>query len=441
MTGGSATDNVITGNYVGPDTAGTVGLSGGTAIVVDAGADQTTIGGTAPGTGNVVSGNFQSAIVIGNVFGTDVEGNLIGPDATDSTVLGNDIGVELDGGATGSTIGSVGAGANVIVGSADVGVLANGGTGNTVDGNFIGTDLSGTPFASLTNSEGVRILFGTGNTFSNNRISSSKSPIPSDPQHGVEVDAGPNTFTGNTIDHNTDAGIAVLAGTGVTISQNSIDLNGGLGIDLGNTGVTDNDVQPDADTGPNNLQNFPVNLVGTIAGSTLHVTGDLPSAIGAGYTVEFFASPAANPSGHGEGAQYLGSTHVNTDGNGHGTIDALLSPAQMPEAGAWLSATATASDGSTSEFAQSVQLTDGPGTTISIAPEADTMVDAAQAEPELRRGRLLRRLRRLEPSALRGGGRNLVHADAVRSLVDSRGCDDRQRTARDDDPCRLRAGR
>ncbi len=43
----------------------------------------------------------------------------------------------------------------------------------------------------------------------------------------------------------------------VTITQNSIFDNSGIGIDLLGTGVTPNDVG-DVDAGPNGLQNFPI---------------------------------------------------------------------------------------------------------------------------------------------------------------------------------------
>ena len=45
---------------------------------------------------------------------------------------------------------------------------------------------------------------------------------------------------------------------GNTISRNSIFSNVGFGIDLDLNGVTPNDGLGDADTGPNNLQNYPV---------------------------------------------------------------------------------------------------------------------------------------------------------------------------------------
>ena len=369
VTDATATGNRIVGNYVGADPSGAHVVTGsGTGIVLDGTSSGSKVGGTTPGSGNVVVSKLvQDAVQVNQSTGNFVNGNLLGTDATGSVVLGDDIGVELDGGATGNTIGSVGPGANVIAGSADVGVLVLGASGNTIAGNFIGTDRNGTPLTSIPNAEGVRFLNtgATGNTLSNNRISSSAD-------QGVEAAEGPNTISGNTIDHNGGAGITVAPGTtGVTISGNSIDLNAGLGIDVGDNGT----ITPN---GPSNLQSFPTGLAGTVFSSTVRVTGTLASAPNTTYTLEFFASPTPDPSGNGEGAEFLGSVHVGTDGNGAATIDALLAPSSMPAVGQWLSATTTAPDGSTSEFATSVQLQAGTGTTVSIAPEADTFVDANQ---------------------------------------------------------------
>ena len=366
VTGATATGNRIVGNYVGLSASGTQAIPGsGTGIILDGTSSGAKVGGTTAGSGNVVA-TALTAVQVNQSTGNSVNGNLLGTDAAGSVVLGDDIGVELDGGATGNTIGSAGPGANVIAGSNDVGVLVSGASGNTIAGNFIGTDRSGTPLTTIRNDEGVRILNpgATGNAFSSNRISSSAN-------QGIEAAEGPNTISGNTIDHNGGPGITVAPSTtGVTISGNSIDLNTGLGIDIGNAGITP--------TGPSSQQSFPTGLAGTVFSSTVRVTGTLASAPNTTYTVEFFASPAPDPSGNGEGAAFLGSVHVATDGTGAGAIDALLAPSSMPAVGQWLSATTTAPDGSTSEFATSVQLQAGTATTVSIAPEADTFVDANQ---------------------------------------------------------------
>lgn len=126
-----------------------------------------------------------------------------------------------------------------------------------------------------------------------------------------------NTITANTITGNTGAGVQA---TGATAGNNAIvantNLSGnnagsgpgvGLGIDLGANGVTPNDAG-DADTGPNQLQNFPV-LAG-IVGSTVHFTLDT-AANANGYRIDFYNNPGGlDPTGFGEAQVWLGSCSV-----------------------------------------------------------------------------------------------------------------------------------
>ncbi len=376
---------VIEGNYIGPTPTGESAIGGtgsGTGITVDGGSG-VTIGGTLPGSGNTISGLDQSAIILGNSTGDLVEGNLIGPTASQSSVLGVDIGVELDGGADNNTIGSAGAGANVMAGSDDVGVLIDGGKSNTIESNFIGTDTGGTPF-SFTNGEGVRVLHGSGNTVSNNRISTSNT-------QGVEIDESPNTFSGNRIDANDGGGIIVTAGgstigpankildnqsfgirialgDGTRITQNGIDGTvGGLGIDLA--------------AGANNDQASPVVTSAAGSGSNIEVQGTLTSTPSTTFTVEFFRSPTCNSSGSGEGATYLGSsTEVVTDGGGNASFDV---PVPASGAGTVVTATATDPSGNTSEFSQCATLSSAGTIDGSVAQDpapADVNLSALGTE-------------------------------------------------------------
>lgn len=85
------------------------------------------------------------------------------------------------------------------------------------------------------------------------------------------------------------------APTGVTITQNDIS-NVTIPIDLDADGVTPNDPAPDADTGGNCRQNFPV-LTSAVAGlSQLTVMGTLSSVPSTSYRIELFASPTSAPS-------------------------------------------------------------------------------------------------------------------------------------------------
>ena len=67
------------------------------------------------------------------------------------------------------------------------------------------------------------------------------------------------------------AGVSVTSGSNgidtVAILGNSIYGNGGLGIDLGGNGVNLND-PGDTDSGPNNVQNFPVITAATLPAAT-----------------------------------------------------------------------------------------------------------------------------------------------------------------------------
>lgn len=98
-----------------------------------------------------------------------------------------------------------------------------------------------------------------------------------------------------------------------------IDLFLGIGLIL-NEGVTPNDAK-DADTGPNNLQNFPELTFAKEKKGQLRIHGNLRSERNKNYRIEFFASDVTTASGHGEGARYLGSLDVATDGDGNSNFD------------------------------------------------------------------------------------------------------------------------
>jgi uncharacterized repeat protein (TIGR01451 family) len=154
---------------------------------------------------------------------------------------------------------------------------------------------------------------------------------------------------GNVIAHNLEDGIKISSSGDVNnlISQNSIYSNGKLGINLvGGTestaGVTDND-PGDGDDGPNHLQNFPV--ITDAAADTQTIYGTLDSSSSDGpFTIEFFVNYACDGSGNGEGKKYIGSTQT-----GVGNFSFTADPYSFA-AGEIITATATDSDGNTSEF-------------------------------------------------------------------------------------------
>jgi hypothetical protein len=356
ITGGSpnfAGGNLVRGNYIGTNAAGTAIIgtgTGGTGIILSTVKD-VTIGGTAPGAGNLISGNGNSfgsgGIIIGGNPGTGivVQGNLIGTNAAGTAALGNaGSGILITASAGNVTIGGATAAArNVIVANDQYGIHLNGTGGNVVRGNLIGTDVTGT--ANWRNSLSG-ILVGSGNN----------------------VIGGPGAGEGNIIAfsgvNSNFSGVQVACcNTGNAIRGNSIFSSTGLGIDIGGLGFTAND-NCDADTGANNQQNFPVLTSATNeAGSTV-IAGTLNSTANTSFTLDFYANTACDASGNGEGKIYLGSNMVTSDGSCNANFMVTLPVAAA--VGDFVTATATGPGGNTSEFSACRQVTGGgPCVTLS----------------------------------------------------------------------------
>jgi uncharacterized repeat protein (TIGR01451 family)/CSLREA domain-containing protein len=322
---------VIEGDFIGTDPTGTLDEGNGdSGIRVIGGADNT-IGGTAPGAGNVISGNGAYGVFLTGpaAIGNVVEGNLIGTDVTGTRAIGNDQGVVIGFGGGNVIGGTTPAARNVISGNAEGVHLFGTASTNSITGNFIGTDVSGTTALA--------------NTFA-----------------GVAVDPSVigNELSGNTIAYNGGPGVTVYDGaSAIGIQGNSIFSNSGLGIDLGGDGVTPND-PGDTDTGANDLQNFPV-LSSAKGGSTLAVTGTLNSlssaTTGGPFTVDFYWSGSCDPSGFGEGRTLLGSTPVTTDAAGNASFAKTFG--SLVPGGSAITATATDNAGNTSEFSKCIPVT------------------------------------------------------------------------------------
>ena len=116
--------------------------------------------------------------------------------------------------------------------------------------------------------------------------------------HGILItsegpSSGPagNRIEGNTIAFNGGDGVFSSVGCCNQIKSNSIFSNGGLGIDLGPDGVTPND-PGDADSGPNDLQNFPVPSSATSSDNGTTIQGTLDSTPSTQFELEFFSAEA-----------------------------------------------------------------------------------------------------------------------------------------------------
>ena len=256
-----------------------------------------------------------------------MQGNFIGTDSTGTQALGNaGSGVALSIGLGGHLIGGTTPEArNIISGNAVRGVRVEGLTesNNLIQGNFIGLDVTGSN-ALGNGSDGV-LVSGANDTLIGGTVAGAANIIANNGANGVVI---------------------IGASVNNSILGNSIFDNAGIGIDLLENGVTLND-EDDADTGPNLLQNFPVITAVTIAGGDATITGTLQAEASQTYRLEFFVNARVDVSSHGEGQTLLGFEDVTTDGSGEANFSVIF-----PVTGATtgFTATATDSDGNTSEF-------------------------------------------------------------------------------------------
>jgi CSLREA domain-containing protein len=321
-------------NYLGTDMTGTADLGSQIGVLADV---SSSIGGFNPNERNVISGNQVGVYVSGAATGVNILGNYIGTNAAGTAALPNTDGIFIDG-ADENDVGNVEGGPNVIAGNEQFGVRIQGGTGNRVVQNRIGTDLAG-----------ERDL-GNGQT-------------------GVQiVEASGNRVDRNIIRFNGFAGAHVQSGTVNFFTRNRMSSNDGLGIDLGPGGVTPNDDR-DPDAGANNLQNFPViDSAVTNGTDSIVIEGTLNTVVEETARLEFFASASCDPSEHGEGERFLGTTDVQTLG---GQVGFSLGYEVSVAAGEAITATASIGD-STSEFSKCIEAQglDGGGSIV-VNSDAD----------------------------------------------------------------------
>ena len=371
LVGPTANSNTtIAGNRIGTTADGTGAIPNYTlGVYIQPPQSATIIGGTASGAGNLISGNAGGGIYTSGTGGVTIEGNLIGTNAAGTAALANGFGntfgvgfggVIIDSGATNTMVGDpAGSGTtpgarNIISGNAGAGVMIQG-TGTTVNkvaGNDIGTDAAGT--GAVPNDTGITIRQGATTPGSGLRPGQDNI-IAFNRREGVLL---------------TDSGT-----TGNIILINSIHDNGALGIDLGGDGVTPNDAG-DGDTGPNNLQNYPVLTSATRSPFNNLVTGTLSAAPNTTYFLYAFANAAADLSGHGEGQTFAGSDAVMTDGSGNVTFTFGIFAVAGQDI---ISVTATnATTNDTSEFSNDVTVTAAPSTTTAAN---QSVPDSAADQP------------------------------------------------------------
>lgn len=317
----------IRGCIIGLDVTGTISQGNANGITVTS--SNNIIGGTTATARNIISGNRSSGI---SLFATSnsnntVQGNFIGTDINGTASLGNAIaGVAIVSGRDNLIGGTTAGAANVISGNRTGVDLGRSLSANLVQGNLIGTNAAGT---SALGNTGNGIFVGGANN----------------------IIGGSTAGASNVIAFNNQNGVMAGNGTGNQVLTNVIFSNGALGIDLTGDGVTPNDAG-DGDTGSNNLQNFPVLTAASSSGGNMTIQGTLNSTAHTAFRIEFFSNPSCDASGNGEGQVFLGFANVTTNGSGDAAINVTL-PVNVA-LGHVVAATATDAGNNTSEFSACV---------------------------------------------------------------------------------------
>jgi titin len=399
--------NTVCGNYIGTDVTGTRAVANILAGIRVQGCSNV-IGGVTAGSGNVISGNGQEGVwlvgVGSVVIGNFVQGNLIGLDVTGTNSLGNSyagIGISS---AAGNQIGGTvpgarnvisGNGTQPIIGYVGVFMIGAGTSGNLIQGNYVGTDSTGTLGRGNAN-EGIYVqdassnqiggsVAGAGNLISANNArgiwltNASRNVIQGNfigtkadgtnalgnVWHGIDLDVNStnNTVGGSAAGAGNHiafaqiwqgygySGVRVRTGSlNNLISGNSIFNNAGFGIDLGDYGVN---LNVDCESGvaanaANAGQNYPV-LTNVYSGTATQIRGTLDSGKGKTYLLQFFSSPSGDASGYGEGQVFLGQTNLTLGATMCSSNFTVLLPVSVP-AGWVVTATATDPANNTSEF-------------------------------------------------------------------------------------------
>lgn len=353
--------NVVTGNFLGVRADGLTAQA--MTYGVQIGSSGNTIGGTTAASRNLVKGSTGVFVNGGNA--NTIQGNLIGTDRTGTVSMGGSLGI-LVRGTTGSASNTL-IRMNVVSGNDSAGISLLGTASTTVRQNAVGIGVGGVP---LGNSEGIEVADNAGHSSTQTTIT----------ENGVA-----NSTAGNGIYVHDAATAGVPSGVNID-GGNAFWSNALLGIDLVPAGevagvATPNDPL-DADSGPNGLQNSPVVTSATVNGAGgVDVAFTLDSTASEAFWVAAWANADCSAASAHEGRYPAGgsSPTFSTDASGH-YAGSLTIPAPLPAgwavgAGITMNAVSTTT-ASSSELSGCVVVTGGvPDTT----PDPFTFTDVTDA--------------------------------------------------------------
>jgi hypothetical protein len=343
-TGGAITmqygvGNLVQGNYIGLDETGLASLPLEHGIVLEGEDNDTIVDNviSVGGNGILLSAGYGGPPTTTN---TKIHNNYIGTDATGNKVLvAGANGINLSSAHNNTVGGDAVVGEGNVIGGFQYGILVTDAS-NTIQGNRIGIGLNGAPIPNLL--AGIAAWAAGGNT------------VIGGVGNGLENLIAYNGLGTGTPGHPAAApGVWVQNGSGNVIRGNSIFGNTGKGIDFSFPASFlpyANDLG-DADTGPNNLQNFPLITGVTITPTSIRIQGTLNSKPITTYLIDFYATETpVHPQDLLQGHVSLDFTPVATDAQGNASFDNTAMVTTVPNI--WITATATDPEGNTSEFSQ-----------------------------------------------------------------------------------------
>ena len=212
----SSNANIVEGNFIGTDANGITDLGNGLSGVEVSGTAHT-IGGTAAAARNIISGNDSWGVLLGLGSNTNVQGNYIGTDVSGTQAIGNgSVGTFIVGSSSHTIGSSIAGGGNLISGNEDYGVrMESSATGNLVQGNYIGLDASGT--LPLGNGfAGIWVSDSPANIIG---VPGAGNVVSANGSYGIVVVAFDGSADSNTVQGNIvglDASGSVARGNGLT---------------------------------------------------------------------------------------------------------------------------------------------------------------------------------------------------------------------------------
>lgn len=258
-------------------------------------------------TDNIISGNIQRGILLNGTAttgptGTVIKGNRIGVNSLGNAAIPNNAGIYIVAGDSNLIGGAIATESNLISGNTVNGITLNKGTANAIVNNLIGTSVDGiTPIPN--GGDGIQVASTVSGSSMNHTI------------------GGINANEGNLIAYNGGNGIDIFNGSAtssdsITILGNSIHSNVGIGINLSTDNIPSINDATDADTGPNQMLNYPILTKSLLSAGDLELDIDLDVPAG-NYRIEVFSNPSgADPTMFGEGEIFIGAFDVVHPGSG-----------------------------------------------------------------------------------------------------------------------------